>query len=383
MKHVVHVSDSASRLAGGMFESVRGLCRSLAAGARWRPTVVAAEDPHAEQDAAAWNGIPLDVLPESKFDRLLGTRLLRSIEASAPEIVHLHGIWGPASRAAWRLTARHGGPGLVISSRGMLEPWALALSRWKKKAAWLAWTRALVTRAAVMHALCEEEAEALARLVPGIPICVVPNGVDLPAPRISDEPASPERILLFLGRIHPKKGLEPLIEAWGRVPLAAASGWRLAIAGWDDGGYEAGLAARVKDLGIAGSVSFLGPAFSGAKEQVFRSAAAFVLPSFSEGLPMAVLEAWSFGLPVIMTEECHLGVGFASGAALRVEPTVESLAAGLADLATRRSADELRAMGYRGRVLVENRFAWPQIGEDMADVYDWIIGGAKPMSLRS
>jgi poly(glycerol-phosphate) alpha-glucosyltransferase len=139
MKHVVHVSDSASRLAGGMFESVRGLCRSLAAGDRWRPAMVAAQDPHAEQDAAAWDGIPLDVVPGGKLDRLIGTRILRSIEASAPEIIHLHGVWGPASRAAWRLTARRGGPGLVISPRGMLEPWALALSRWKE-AAWLAST---------------------------------------------------------------------------------------------------------------------------------------------------------------------------------------------------------------------------------------------------
>ena len=185
-----------------------------------------------------------------------------------------------------------------------------------------------------MHALCEEEAEALARLAPGVPICVIPNGIDLPEPRAPEDPASSERILLFLGRIHPKKGLEPLIEAWARVPLAAALGWRLAIAGWDDGGYEAALVARVRDLGIADSVSFLGPAFRDVKQRVFRSAAAFVLPSFSEGLPMAVLEAWSFGLPVIMTDECHLGVGFACGAALRVEPTVASLAAGLADLAT-------------------------------------------------
>lgn len=382
MKHVVHVSDSASRLAGGMFESVRGLCRSLAAGDRWRPAMVAAQDPHAEQDAAAWDGIPLDVVPGGKLDRLIGTRILRSIEASAPEIIHLHGVWGPASRAAWRLTARHGGPGLVISPRGMLEPWALALSRWKKKAAWLAWTHALVERAAIMHALCEEEAEALARLAPGVPICVIPNGIDLPEPRAPEDPASSERILLFLGRIHPKKGLEPLIEAWARVPLAAALGWRLAIAGWDDGGYEAALVARVRDLGIADSVSFLGPAFRDVKQRVFRSAAAFVLPSFSEGLPMAVLEAWSFGLPVIMTDECHLGVGFACGAALRVEPTVVSLAAGLADLATSRSADELMAMGLRGRALVESRFIWPPISEDMADVYDWIVGGAEPMSIR-
>jgi glycosyltransferase involved in cell wall biosynthesis len=383
MKRVVHVSDSASRLAGGMFESVRGLCRSLAAGDRWRPTMVAAQDPHADHDAAAWEGIPLDIVSGGKLDRLLGTGMLRSIEASTPEIVHLHGIWGPASRAAWRLTARHGGPRLVISPRGMLEPWALALSRWRKKVAWFAWTRALVERAAVMHVLCEEEAATLARLVPGIPICVVPNGIDLPELRVPREPTPSQRTLLFLGRIHPKKGLEPLIEAWARLPHAAASGWRLAIAGWDDGGYEAGLVARVRQLGIADSVSFLGPVFGNVKERAFRSASAFILPSFSEGLPMAVLEAWSHGLPVMMTDECHLGLGFVSGAALRVEPTIPSLTAALADLITALSPDELAAIGLRGRALVESRFTWPRIGAEMAQVYDSIVAGAKPMPIRS
>jgi poly(glycerol-phosphate) alpha-glucosyltransferase len=262
----------------------------------------------------------------------------------------------------------------------MLEPWALQFSRWKKRAAWFAWNRALVERAAVLHALCEEEAEALTRLAPRVPVCVVPNGVELPE-LTANEPGSADRILLFLGRIHPKKGLEPLIEAWSKARITALSGWRLAIVGWDDGGYEARLVNRVRDLGIADSVLFLGPAFGDVKERIFRSATAFVLPSFSEGLPMAVLEAWSFGLPVLMTDQCHLRVGFTLGAAVRVEPTVECLASVLTDLTTRWSAEDLSAMGLRGQGLVESRFAWPRVGAEMADVYDWSLGGRKPASI--
>src|SRR5262245_18364102 len=112
--------------------------------------MVEAKDPHAGQDAAAWDGIPLDVVPGGKLDRITGTPILRSIEASAPDIIHLHGLWGPATRAAWRVIARHDGPSLVIAPHRMLEPWALALSRWKKKAAWLASTQSLVGRAAIM-----------------------------------------------------------------------------------------------------------------------------------------------------------------------------------------------------------------------------------------
>ena len=92
-----------------------------------------------------------------------------------------------------------------------------------------------------MHALCNEEAISLARLAPNVPICVIPNGIYLPELRAPDEFMRTGNVLLFLGRIHPKKGLEPLIEAWAQVPAVAQSGWRLAIAGWDDGGHQARL----------------------------------------------------------------------------------------------------------------------------------------------
>ena len=97
---------------------------------------------------------------------------------------------------------------------------------------------------------------------------------------------------------------------------------------------------------------------------------------------MAVLEAWSFALPVMMTEECHLGIGFEAGAAVTVEPTITSLAAGLDDLVLRRSAEELRSMGLRGRALVKSQFTWRRIGDDMADVYDWAVGAPRPKSVR-
>ena len=104
----------------------------------------AAKDTSIEQDFTAWNGIPLDVAPRGIRGGFLSHRIARSIEEHAPKIVHLHGLWGPASRAALRSTAGQGRPRLVISPRGMLEPWALARSRWKKQVAWHAWNRALV-----------------------------------------------------------------------------------------------------------------------------------------------------------------------------------------------------------------------------------------------
>jgi poly(glycerol-phosphate) alpha-glucosyltransferase len=125
---------------------------------------------------------------------------------------------------------------------------------------------------------------------------------------------------------------------------------------------------------LQSSVFFLGPAFGQEKEDLLRSADAFILPSFSEGLPMSVLEAWSYRLPVVMTPECNLPEGFAADAAIRIETSVESIAEGLGTLFSMNDAD-LMTMGAKGRGLVEERFTWKSVASQMREVYDWMLGG--------
>ena len=113
------------------------------------------------------------------------------------------------------------------------------------------------------------------------------------------------------------------------------------------------------------------------KQELLRSADAFILPSLSEGLPMSVLEAWSYRLPVVMTPECNLSEGFATNAAIRIETAVESIAEGLETLFSMSESD-LHAMGAKGRALVEERFTWQTIAAQMREVYDWMLGGGTP-----
>ena len=259
---------------------------------------------------------------------------------------------------------------MVVSPRGMLEPWALRRSRGKKSDCLAtAGLRPSLSRAAVIHALCDEEAESIRNVVPNVPIAVVPNGVDLPG-ELSASRGLRQREILFLGRIHPKKGISLLLEAWASVVAMRVRDWRLIIAGWDDGGHAEALKSAAARLGLGDSVIFSGPAFGEQKERLFRSAAAFILPSFSEGLPMAVLEAWSYGLPVLMTDACHLPEGFAANAAIRIDPTPESIATALLQLMSGMSDAEREAMGARGRLLVEKRFSWNYIGAEMCKIYD-------------
>jgi poly(glycerol-phosphate) alpha-glucosyltransferase len=260
----------------------------------------------------------------------------------------------------------------------MLDAWALAQSRMKKTLARRLWVDRLLTRAACLHALCEAEALSIAAVAPGNSVCVVPNGVSLP--RIDGPPPEREASILFLGRLHHKKGLGLLLEAWA-VCSARRAGWRLDIAGWDDGGYERELRAKASSLGLDASLRFVGPVFGAAKDALLQRAGVFVLPSFSEGLPMAVLEAWSHGLPVLMTDFCNLPEGFSAGAARRCEIDPASVAAGLDALALGAAADRA-AMGLRGRALVEARFGWPRVAQGMADVYEWMLGAPAPECVR-
>lgn len=379
---VAHVLESSSRLAGGICESVRGLADGLQRGGDWRVSVVAPRDDFSDVDRSSWDGVDL------RLTRGVGSRFgPRTIGALAEligegyDVVHVHGVWGVGGVAALGRIGRRGdaAPVLIVSPHGMLDCWALAQSRVKKIVARRLWVDRLLRRAACVHALCGAEAMAIDRFAPGGAVCVAPNGVHLP--RIESGTLEREPSILFLGRLHRKKGLGPLLEGWAAC-AARRSGWRLDIAGWDDGGYERELRALTASLGVDASVRFLGPVFGEKKDALLRRAGVFVLPSYSEGLPMAVLEAWSHGLPVLMSEFCNLPEGFAAGAAHYCAPDAESVAAGVDALA---SCGEIEraAIGARGRALVEQRFTWPLVAQRMAAVYDWALGGATPDWVRS
>jgi len=131
----------------------------------------------------------------------------------------------------------------------------------------------------------------------------------------------------------------------------------------------------VKEIDIQESVHFLGPRFDKEKAAAFSHADAFILPSYSEGFPMAVLEAWSYRLPVLKTPPCNIPEGFERKAAHKIDPNVDSIVSGLDALLTKPS-DMRKAMGQRGRELVEERFTWKQVAQSMKSVYQWMLGKA-------
>ncbi len=360
------VLTTASRKAGGLFYSVRWLSKELA-GQGCGPTIYSPADEFSQEDLGVWN--PLPVRFYSAFGPMeTSLELRRMLRESGAELIHLHGIWMDSQWAAMQHQQKSGAP-VVVSPRGMLDPWAVGNSAWKKRLVEKLFARRALEQATCIHALCRSEVESIRAYGLKNPVAVIPNAVELPEiGRQKTAASGRKKQLLFLGRIHPKKGLAELLRAWGKF----SGDWKLLIAGWDDGGHEAGL----REMG-GDSVEFIGSKYGEEKERLLREVDAFVLPSFSEGLPMSVLEAWSYGLPVVMTDFCNIPEGFAAEAAIRIEPSAESIFQGLEKLAALPDAQRI-ALGGRGRKLVEEKFTWLRVAESMKRVYEWCLTGTNP-----
>lgn len=360
----------ASEVAGGISEVLKGLGRAIVAR-NINLRVFAGEDEHIRFGTDCWEGLEISI------SRVFGPRffgfqadLHTAVVAWKPSSMHVHGLWMYPSWATryWR---RLGIP-YVVAPHGMIDRWALSHSAHKKRLALVAFERFSLENAACLHALTNHELESIRAFGLTNPVALIPNGIDLP-PQCSAIGGTGRKVILFLGRLHPKKGIAELLYAWEIAKAhQITSAWRLVIAGWDDG-YGEDL-VRLRDvLGLAGDVEFLGPVFGDNKARAFNGADAFILPSKSEGLPMAVLEAWSYGLPVLMTKECNLVEGFGADAALRVTCDPPTLARELVQFFARSETD-CRKIGANGRALVEQIYRWEAVADQLITIHYWITG---------
>jgi glycosyltransferase involved in cell wall biosynthesis len=289
-------------------------------------------------------------------------------------VLHDHGLWLPTNHAVARAGARAGAP-RVVSVRGMLSEWALQAGGVKKKVAWWAYQRQDLQRASALHATSEDEVRHIRDAGLRPPVALVPNGVALPATSATHGADGAPRRALFLSRLHPVKGLEHLVRAWAQV---RPPGWELVLAGPDDGGHRSVVEALVRELGVADATRFTGPVGDDAKWDLYRSADLFVLPTFSENFGIVVAEALAAGVPVITTTGAPWQELEARDCGWWVEIGVEPLAQALAE-ATSLAPERRRAMGHRGRALVEERYSWGHVAEQMHAVYAWLLGqGPRP-----
>jgi glycosyltransferase involved in cell wall biosynthesis len=241
--------------------------------------------------------------------------------------------------------------------------------------------------AACLHALTRAEAEDYRHFGCTNPIVVIPNAVHIPAALDPDLFLSAypllrgKTLILFLGRIHFKKGLDLLVSAWAEL----ARKWpeaRLVLAGPDSENTRAGIEQRIAEAGIADRVTFTGMLDSDMKWSAYAAAACFVLPSYSEGLSTSVLEAMAAGLPIVLTEQSHMPEVSEHQAGWTIQPRVDDLIDALT-AALSASIGERQQIGSRGRTLVKHNYSWPSVARRMGEVYRWLGGGPLPESMHS
>jgi glycosyltransferase involved in cell wall biosynthesis len=291
-------------------------------------------------------------------------------DMGTPDVIHDNGLWMPhnhwiAKAATAARIAR------VVSSRGMLEPWALRHKPFKKGIAWRLYQERDLNSAARIHATSTTEAANIESLDLHVRTSVIPNGVDVPVVlRESARTETPShRIALFLGRIYPVKGLPMLVRAW---EATRPPGWILKIAGPDEAGHQEEVESIIRSCRLQEAIKFVGPADAEAKARLFREAELFILPTHSESFGMAIAESLAHAVPVLTTTSAPWPVLEKRNYGWRTPPTIDGLKEGLLR-ATQANAGDLREMGNRGRAFVELELNWRMVGTHFCELYSEVV----------
>ncbi len=282
------------------------------------------------------------------------------------DVVHFHGVWEGLLWDGARV-ARRADVHYMVCPHGMLDRWCRARSRLKKALAWNFGGRRFIRHAGTIHCLTAHDRLETQEVCSPVPVRIIPTGVDPSAFPVRDartSPGSPLQIL-YLGRIHPKKGLDILLEALAGMRLPA----ELNIAGpSDDSEFESRCRAIVTDRNLTSRVRWHGPLLGDKKIAALRSSDVFVLPSWQEGLSIAVLEAMASAIPVIVSEHCHFPEVGRHGAGIVVVNDTQAVTAALDRLAAM-DAPTRAQMGIAGRRLVEKSYSWDSIVDELEIAY--------------
>ena len=359
-------SKSLRREYGGPAVSVPRLAQSLSA--------LGHEVAVWAQDGSTGNS---DILnSEDHVEKLEGSISKFIAGGLRADVVHDNGIWLPHNHSIARCCRKYD-VCRVVSIRGMLEPWAVNHNPLRKKISWLTYQRHDLVTANGIHVTSQLEEDNVAKFRLGKLSFNIPNGVDIP---VRSKESSVElvkdavecgnkKVALFLSRVHPKKGLNLLLESWLKIQ---PENWILRIVGPDEDGYTDKLAAYIKDMNLQQSVELVGPKYQQDKIKEFERANLFILPTYSENFGIAVAEALAFGIPVITTTGTPWKMLAEIGCGWYVEPDVESISIAL-EKATCKSEGDLRKMGSRGRELMLTDYSWSSIAKRFEQAYSSLL----------
>jgi glycosyltransferase involved in cell wall biosynthesis len=368
---VLHVTPAfaPAYCYGGPIEYLLRLCSSVQAAGVEVEVATTNANGDLDLDVDTSSAIDLAGLKVRYFARVLrldysfSPSLLRWLTAATPkyDLIHIHSTFSFPALAAG-ITARATSVPYVVSPHGSLQDWSLRQKRWKKLPYWLAFERRQLTRALALHATAEMERDAILRVLPSASVFTVPignEGVKRPA-----VPRSPRRVV-FLGRIHKKKGFDVLIPALAIVANSMRD-VETVVAGPNEDGEWSRVERLIARTDPRPRIHYIGPVYGEERFRLLASAAVFVLPSHSENFGMTVVEAMACRTPVVVSRNCPWPSVEETGAGMWVNNTPADIAGAV--LRILRDASLQERMGAAGEVLA-NQYSWPSIGQAMARRY--------------
>ena len=309
-------------------------------------------------------------------DGFVSSEIETMIREKQIDIVQLQSIWSLEYHKMVKICRRLKIP-YIITPRGMLEPWSLKQSALKKKLAMALYQKSDLNHAACIYTTSNMEAQNVHNLGIKTPCSVIPNGIETDGYPCRKEQKMLKKQVLFLSRIHVKKGIELLIEAWKKIAKDYPD-WMVKIVGNGEETYVNELKRKIETLGLENNIKIQPPVFGQTKVALYQSSSLFVLPSFSENFGMVIAEAMSCGVPVITSEFTPWDFLNKEKAGWSIRLNQETLETTLREALTM-SSEALYNMGQNAASLVRERYDYRSVAKETVKLYDWLLnGGVKP-----
>lgn len=358
---IIHYIPSIDRMAGGISTYMQVLAKPLGTMAEVHIMTHASENPLPMENCKVH-----DIPRYRPFSGVWKKAVVDLLDSVRPDIVHVNCCWTPDCAMIQRLAQKRGYK-VVLTPHGMLEPWIIKRHYWTRKvpALWL-YQKAAVQRADCVQATAESERDNLLKLGYNSNIKVVRLGIDADGIEMKKS-WKKTRQILFLSRVHVKKGINFLVEA-ADVLRNELQGYKILVAGEGDADYVEAMNRMICDRRLQDIVKLIGGVYGDEKWRLFQTSDFFVLPTHSENFGLAIAESLASGTPVITTvgtpwndlNDTNSGAWIEIG----TQPLTDTLRKFLA-----LSDEELETMGRNGRKLIETKYSAHVMAEQMMEVY--------------